>query len=369
MATTGPAPADPRVFHTLDALRGVAAIGVVVFHMRRVFEPLAAPGGYLAVDLFFMMSGVVLSHAYESRFATGMGALEFMRIRLVRLYPLYILGLLAGIAVTLASMFAGNSMQWDASGVAVAVVLALLFLPNLTGHPVDTLFPLNVPSWSLFLELVLNLLFVALWPLLTGRRLVVATVLAGLAAGVATLHAGTADLGATSATLPAGLARTVFGFGVGVLIARRVRGSVRTESNAAALVILGIVVVAIAARPEGNLRTCWDLACMLLVFPPLVYWGTRIDPGARLRRVATFLGLTSYGIYVLHSPVSAALNSAVRPLAARTGGDIGAPWLGVTVLAILLAGTWLVDRWFDAPVRRWLGRATTTKRMAGRRQE
>ncbi len=107
---------DTRVFHTLDALRGIAAIGVVIFHMGGTFEPLATPGGYLAVDLFFMMSGVVLSHAYEARFRAGMGTLEFMRLRLIRLYPLYLLGLLLGIAVTVASMLGRNSMGWDIQG-------------------------------------------------------------------------------------------------------------------------------------------------------------------------------------------------------------------------------------------------------------
>ena len=85
---------EGRVFHTLDALRGIAAIGVLVFHMGPIFTPIAAPGGYLAVDLFFMMSGVVLSHAYEARFRAGMGTLDFMRARLIRLYPLYLAGAL-----------------------------------------------------------------------------------------------------------------------------------------------------------------------------------------------------------------------------------------------------------------------------------
>lgn len=76
---------EARVFHTLDALRGIAAIGVVIFHMQLAFNPIRAPGGYLAVDLFFIMSGVVLSHAYEGRFRAGMGTVEFMRVRLIRL--------------------------------------------------------------------------------------------------------------------------------------------------------------------------------------------------------------------------------------------------------------------------------------------
>jgi peptidoglycan/LPS O-acetylase OafA/YrhL len=353
-AATAP---DSRVFHTLDALRGIAAIGVVVFHMGNLFAPLATPGGYLAVDLFFMMSGVVLSHAYEARFQAGMGTLEFMRVRLIRLYPLYLLGLLFGIAVTVASMLGRNSVHWDASSLSVAMLLAVLFLPNFSSRPVDSLFPLNIPCWSLFLELVVNLLFVVCWPLLTARRLVATALLTGLAAGAATLYTGHADQGSNTATLAVGLARTIFGFTVGVLIARHVRQAPRAESNWSVLAIMVVVVVAIAAWPAGGMaRAVWDASCMLVVFPLVVYWGTRVDPGAQLRGIATFLGLTSYGVYVVHSPLSSVLNSVTRYFGDGTVAGVGAPWLGLAVLVALLAGTWLVDRYYDMPVRRWLGR-------------
>lgn len=354
-ATTGAAP-DARVFHTLDALRGIAAIGVVIFHMAKSFAPIAAPGGYLAVDLFFMMSGVVLSHAYEARFRAGMGTLEFMRVRLIRLYPLYLLGLLLGIAVTLASLFGRNSMGWDLSSLWAAVLLALLFLPNLSGKPVDTLFPLNVPSWSLFLEILVNLLFVLAWPLLKVRRLVVVALLSGAGVVAATFYLGNADHGSTASTLLFGLVRTVFGFSVGVLIARRVRPAERSVSDSAVLLILAVVVVGIAGWPGGTMRATWDSVCVLLVFPLVVYWGTRIDPSARLRRISTFLGVTSYAVYVMHSPLSAVLNSAAPRLSSATGGALDAPWLGIGALLALLASAWLVDRYLDMPVRRWLSR-------------
>ena len=126
--TTAAAAPGARVFHTLDALRGIAAVGVVVFHMQQAFTPIAAPGGYLAVDLFFMMSGVVLTgHAYEARFRAGMGTLDFMRARLIRLYPLYLLGTLLGIAVTLASLHGRNTQNWDSSSLLQAALLAFLF--------------------------------------------------------------------------------------------------------------------------------------------------------------------------------------------------------------------------------------------------
>lgn len=344
---------DARVFHTLDALRGMAAVGVVIFHMSLAFQPLAVPGGYLAVDLFFIMSGVVLSHAYEARFRAGMGTLAFMRARFIRLYPLYLLGLLLGLAVTVASLHGRNTQGWDAPAIVQALLLAVFFLPNFSGQPNDQIFPLNIPCWSLFMEIVVNLLFALLWPYLSSRRLVVFCFVTGCALAVFILQHGHVDLGSSTASFFLGLLRTCFGFAIGVLIARQVSTARHGTSNFGVLAILACVGVAIAGRPPGEWRAVWDVACVLLLFPVIVYLGARVDPGAGVRKVATFLGLTSYAVYVLHGPVSAVFNSLARKL---PGASAGAPWSGLLVLTALLLGCWLVDQLFDVPVRRWLAR-------------
>jgi peptidoglycan/LPS O-acetylase OafA/YrhL len=343
---------EGRVFHTLDALRGIAAIGIVVFHLSQAFAPIAAPGGYLAVDLFFMMSGVVLSHAYESRFQAGMGTLDFMRARFIRLYPLYLLGTLFGIVVTLASLLGRNSQTWDPSSLLQAALRALLLLPNFSARPMNEMFPLNIPSWSLFFEILVNLLFVIFWPLLTSRRLIALCLLTGSAVGLAIVHMGNIDQGSIASSFTVGLARTVFGFCMGVLIARRIRLVHRGKSNLRVVGIVAVVVIALTGWPEGELRAIWDAVCVLLVFPLIVYCGTIIDPGSRLRRIATFLGVTSYAVYVLHGPLTSILNSVTRHFA----GGAGAPYSGVAVLAVLLTGCWLVDRYLDMPIRRQLSR-------------
>src|SRR6476620_8209752 len=83
----------------LDALRGVAALTVVAFH---IFEAHAtSPSdqiinhGYLAVDFFFLLSGFVIGYAYDDRWGK-MSFGNFLKRRLVRLHPMVVMGTIVG---------------------------------------------------------------------------------------------------------------------------------------------------------------------------------------------------------------------------------------------------------------------------------
>ncbi len=132
------------------------------------------PHGYLMVDLFFLLSGFVLSAGYGDRLAQGGAGGWFIGKRLVRLYPLAFLGLALGFAVALALALLGRrSLEADAPAM---FALGALFLPWLVGGLIS---PLNGPAWSLQLELWVNALYGACARVLTDRRL---AVLAGAAA-------------------------------------------------------------------------------------------------------------------------------------------------------------------------------------------
>src|SRR5580698_5736841 len=104
-----------RKYHTLDGIRGAAALMVLMRHAGFYFGGLglylSKGESYLAVDLFFVLSGFVISEAYDGRLVEGLSPLEFMKIRVIRLYPLYLLGLLIGTVVTLGSFLAGNNIN------------------------------------------------------------------------------------------------------------------------------------------------------------------------------------------------------------------------------------------------------------------
>ena len=72
-------------FYLLDAIRGAAALIVVVRHTSYFFG-WALPMSHLAVDLFFMLSGVVIANAYDARLQAGLPARRFMLIRVIRLW-------------------------------------------------------------------------------------------------------------------------------------------------------------------------------------------------------------------------------------------------------------------------------------------
>jgi PAB1-binding protein PBP1 len=66
-------------FATLDGMRGVGAVLVVMGHGAIFFGGINLTGGGPAlVDAFFVLSGFVIAYAYEPRFAAGMNIRTFM---------------------------------------------------------------------------------------------------------------------------------------------------------------------------------------------------------------------------------------------------------------------------------------------------
>jgi peptidoglycan/LPS O-acetylase OafA/YrhL len=113
-------------FATLDYLRGVAALAIVLLHFRYGLGVKLLPYGYLAVDFFFVLSGFVLAHAYEERLLAGMTPADFMRARLIRLYPLYAIGTV----IIIAAVTLSGELHWANPMSTVTVLSAMAFLPD-----------------------------------------------------------------------------------------------------------------------------------------------------------------------------------------------------------------------------------------------
>ena len=89
-----------RRYRGLDGLRGVCALGILLFHCDGLFHQGSfLQHGYLAVDAFFILSGFVIALTYEDRLRSGSPPGVFLVNRARRLFPTYWMGAFFGIAV------------------------------------------------------------------------------------------------------------------------------------------------------------------------------------------------------------------------------------------------------------------------------
>lgn len=340
---------ERTAFVALDGLRGVAALAVVLFHIPNFTGVMLLPGAYLAVDLFFCISGFVLVHAYADRLNAGMGIGPFMLRRVIRLYPLYLLsGLLA-----LAYIFTlGSGDNFTGNGPLCHLLnLALIPMPQHWNAHAD-LFPVNFVAWSILIELAASLAFALFLPVLLKRRHLPRLIMVAAPLLIASaLFYGDLNLGVTLSQTPGALARALFSFSAGIAIALARRDG--AASPGISFPLLALATVAPMTLPlTGAARIAIDLTSVLLVFPALVHAAASCRIDGRTRRIATILGSASYALYILQVPMIAFAAAAIT----IWGGGPSLP-LGMGFVALLLVMSIVIDRHVDQPLRAWLTQA------------
>ncbi len=276
-----PAGSDAKqVFSTLNGIRGIAAGLIVIRHATLLFPGWYFPNSYLAVDLFFVMSGFVMASAYDARLNGDLTPTRFVGIRLIRLYPLYLLGLALGAGAVLMRWMLDPATGRDDPGLLVSIALALVILPNPMRWN-DHIFPLNAPSWSLFFELVVNILYAAAHRAITTPRLILFVVLSGMSLGVLTGWGLRPEEGHSwNEYLGVGLARVCYGFGAGLLLFR-LRGR-SVKSSVLAILLLVLVAATLATPALGPVQT---MAVASLWLPALVFAAAHVEPLSAVRAV------------------------------------------------------------------------------------
>jgi len=339
-------------FATLDAIRGVAAILVM---MRHVPYFTGFQESYLAVDVFFLLSGVVIANAYEQRLLQGLSIRRFTLMRVVRIYPLYLLGC----ALMLLALYRdGTPGLPDWQPWLTIVVLAGLLLPNLAGDPP---FPLNHPAWSLFFEMAANLFYAAIVRWLSTRRLLVLIGASALGLGFTLLKSGQTnlDLGWSCATLRYGVARVGYSFFAGILLYRcfvsyggravDFLSNRKQIAQSLSWLIVALIAAILTAGPAPAWQPWFDFLAVTAVFPPLIYLALCLPAHGYGAPLARWLGAVSYPIYALHVPL---YNLLAPALESRIDSD--SPWLAGIFAACLIPLCMFLNRYFDQPVRRQL---------------
>jgi peptidoglycan/LPS O-acetylase OafA/YrhL len=331
-------PMTSRRYATLDGLRGVAALAVVMLHIEHPSfrMPVAT---YTAVDLFFLISGFVIAQAYEGRIAR-FGVLAFLRARLVRLYPMLLIGLLI-LPAYLVAVFVRYGLSpatpWQVLG---SLGASLLFLPSRLPASslwdAGMLFPLDGPVWSLMLEMGVNLAYALLLLWLSRRALAFIVLVSGAVLVAAQLHLGGVDLGWGWPNAWGGAPRATFSFFLGVLIFR-----LKIPRPTLAPWLIVAAVPALFCAPP--------ILAVLVGFPLVLIAAT--GPDTQGSGGMTVMGALSYPLYVIHLPLLYWIRWLL-PLRWPKRSPIPAS------LALVVACAFGVLKLWDEPVRRWLSRRT-----------
>ncbi|KMS50943.1 hypothetical protein V474_05655 [Novosphingobium barchaimii LL02] len=376
MQTDGlPSPEFGGTLHrylALDALRGAAAFAVLFYHLRHLKMPdgsastwHAFDSGYLAVDLFFVLSGFVISHAYEKKLRASLSWSAFMIARFLRLQPVIAIGTLAGFAFALSQRLVGLESAPGLFAIATSLPANLLMLPNVLVS--WGIFLFNPPAWSLFYELAANAVYAfgirkhasELGEAETAKRTdraLTAICFAGLAGLTASIVlVGNLDKGVVLDDWPVALARITFSFALGLLLHRsRRRWMPRVPRLPMPWLMLACLLL-LAPQLNGASRGGYDLLFVLLLSPALVMLTSVTQPTSRQESAAKWLGMISYPLYAVHVPIKHVV---------ETGLTLGFRSLGLTPpsFAMLLivtacsavAAAWLIGAVVDPALRRWL---------------
>ena len=354
-------PARPVIsrYVLFDLLRGLAAIFVLVFHMNYMLGPYS-PGihkGYLAVDFFFILSGFVIAANYHVTVRPAITWPDFLAARFARLWPLFFVATLVG-CVAVVSKLSRDAGYFDAFGVFRSLALNSVMLPSFFKlYGVDRLFLFNGASWSVFFEVLINLLFFAVLRRLSLKPLLGLTALfAGLLIAVAYTH-GSLDGGWAGASFHVGTVRVLFGFTAGMaifLISRTLRFRLNGWATA---ILVGCFTLSFFAR--GNWLV--DSALVVVGFPLLVLLAAQCDLKRSMARVGAFLGDISYSVYLLQTPAMLFVAGASKALIGRKIAEF-APFSGVIFVFGLIGASYLSWRYFEIPARNYLKRRLTAPR-------
>ena len=394
----------------LTGIRFIAAAWVVLYHFQGPLDTigvLVIPGlgdvlrvGRLGVDLFFALSGFILTHTYLRRMGPALkarGALNFLWLRLARIYPVHLVMIvIAGCAVVAQAKVTGDALDRD--WLNPIDLLKNIFLVQEWGANPDRGW--NFVAWSLSMEWLAYLLFpllvLLLWVLYKRVSAPILVVLWLLAMspivyyGLSTTDSYyTSNWGSTYRILTEFTAGAI----TYLIVCRLLPGDAmqepaapRVERLATTLsVVLPVLVIAgaialgnlpAAQPPQVNLNP--DAEPLppyfhLLLVPLLIAW---IGALALSRRgIARFLssralvlgGFISYSLYMTHLVWFGLWRAGMKAVGITGGALYVIGFIALVVGALLIA--WLMWRFIEEPARErmrgWAGARRKPTEEAG----
>ncbi|MBV8505087.1 MAG: acyltransferase [Alphaproteobacteria bacterium] len=368
----------PEQLSSLTPLRGIAALWVVVFHFCWYFPAVhperytgAVYKGYLAVDMFFVLSGFVITHVYKEGFArrvTGRRYREFLKARVARIYPLHITVLFLFVAAATAERAASYALRGSFEPIPLlgerslgGFFANLVMLQGLWARELSW----NDPAWSISLEFLAYLMFPLLFPVLWRAGPAAKAGVGGLLVVVLGWLAHRTGGYFNQWNGAYAILRCLPEFLAGMLLYSAYQSGVFASALATDTVFAVVVLVLIALLHLG----APDLAIIPL-FPLLILAAVR-NTGRSASLLNSpplvWLGDISYSLYLLHWFVLFVTTEIARQLPTLDFAKLPLA-LSLTLIALLIAVSLtlatLSFRFIEVTGRRWLRRRLDVGRPA-----
>ena len=311
----------------LDLFRGAAALLVVLYHFRGYVGLPWFDFGFVAVDLFFVLSGLVLGLKYTDSIARGLSFREFALLRLKRLYPMTFI---AGLFVLVLNQLRLPPGTWAPAADFGAWTIFLLTPFPMRFGLVRGAFPADGPVWSLWAELASNVVWFTTirhakrWMPLLGAVTFVAMVCFAW-------RNHSLDYGAWQGVIPrlSSVVRATAWFSVGYWVA------VANPSVSVPPALLLLLLLSVMAASVAGIQPAWLVSVTTAGVGSvlLISLSHAPPPGRRTARMARWLGMASFPMYLVHAPAGRLLplvSSLPAPMALAL--VVGAATLLATLL-------------------------------------
>ncbi len=338
-------------FLALDGVRGLAAVAVLIFHLQFLFNDTRLfDGSFLAVDLFFVMSGLVVALSYDRRLLSGEMSLgRFVQVRMIRLLPLYLAGCALGALYQIGRIILESPEAPTLADLASTIPYVLLLLPVPNAADIGLAdYPFTPTAWSLSLEFWFNIIYAIVVVRWRSHWLILLALASFVLLCFEAARWNTTDLGWGVITMAGGIARFWFSFTVGVLLFRWIKHAPRLGPWWM-LIIPATFLFIFIPRHVIVLQLFW----IAIVFPAFVFAAARLEVKGVMAKASDHLGRLSYGVYILHGPVVLLALGAAKAVL----GDQWERWdwaIGIAIIPAVFIATAVLTYYFEEPVRRRL---------------
>ena len=344
----------------LTSIRGIAAVIVILYHVKssllaHQFSSSLSfiyANGYLAVDLFLILSGFIIclkySEIYQDRISQK-DFFSFMAKRFARVFPLHAFIMISFLVIPLVIAVSGRPIP-DNFGLEKFFIK--LFMIDLWTHQEYFWNSWNTPSWSISGEFLAYLIFpflaFAIHNLSIGMKIILYIFLLFLIAFIYEIN-NSLSLGDNISSL--GLLRCTIGFSLGMFICYFYKEILKTKTNFSgfakiAFVILTFIFILLSYNFSKN--HYFAPACFSLFLFLILLFNSPMHQFLE-SRVLVYIGDISYSLYLNHILVLYVLTMIFLENNEKAGYGFILSYLLITVLV-----SSLTYKMVEIPARGWL---------------